>query len=1318
MISKYKLHKWKKLIEKSGLFDKTYYHLTYPEIKSQITDPIEHYLKFGAKEGKNPSKNFDSLFYLSSYPDVKKTGINPLVHYILHGKKEQRLVSNNTKLADNTFPKDDDFEIWEQIIHDSNLFDEQYYLFNNPDIVQSGFKPIMHYIMHGAHEGRNPNRTFDTNFYLSSNPEIKPSQVNPLVHYIQHGKVEGKETQELSDELLNLLTFSDSLDVSKSIPKHWKIAIKESGLFDATYYLATYPDVKNAGVVPISHYLMHGIKEGRKPNRDFDPAWYSTFYERINKTNAYPLIFFILYGLEAEHFQNQNEKDTYHSLQQQYFDVSFYKKHHEGLKSINTSGIDLLLHYVRYGQFEHRQHRFRSKAENVLLRSGLFDVDYYLDNNPDIRLSGTHPIAHYLSLGANEGRDPNAFFNTSWYKSQYMADDNGNPLVHYILVGVQNDYNPTFLFDVKKYLKAHPDAKSLTMSPLKHALTHKNNQILRYDYGREDCKLIIDSHLFNDNWFTIHNPDLKGQDGLLHYCIHSNKEKRKPNPYFDTNWYKNQYSDELAKDENPLIHYITNWEKGFNPSAAFDTKKYLQAYPEVKASGINPLTHYLTQGIEKGYKTFEFHESIRIEKDASFSEELFSDLAELFDYKKTELAPKSKTYNPNALDIHFVIPDFGVGGGGHMNIFRKIRYLETYGHNFTIWIFRPSLHDTEESTYDDIIRHYSTLRAKVKFIDNTEDGDDSFENASGDVIIASSWDTVWPVQSAKYFKRRFYFIQDYEVLFHSKGSRTELAELTYHQDLDAICASTWLDKLMKEKYHKWSDYFNLAYEPDTFYPREMPKNDIPRIAFYARIFTERRAVELGILALEMLAAEGYKFHVDMYGAAFNFEKAPFSCNIYKTRTPEELAEIYNQSDIGVVFSLTNYSLVPQEMMACGLPVVEFDTESTRAIYPDDVVSFSGPSPEDIKDKIKILLDNPKLRKQQSQKALEWVNQFSWEKSSRKIESILQTRLAELGFDAKEAPQEMGIKASVVIPTYNGGELFKTVLDKIKNQKAPWQFEVIVLDSESSDGTSEFVQADTDVSYHKILKKDFNHGATRNYGASVAKGEFVAFITQDAIPLNDEWLYNMVTMLEHFPNAAGAFGKHIVHDDASFFTKQEMLAHFNGFDKLPLCVSKETEIPAGFTKDSWRGVLRFYSDNSSCFRKSVWEKIPYRPVQYGEDQIWGDDVIKAGYEKVYAMTSVVKHSHEYSPKDNYERAKIDGDYFKFFWGDKLVEESRLPHIIESFSRNTRAQGLENGIPSSVVEAHIASLASKFKGYVDGYNKPLSMFAEHSDEKSKF
>jgi hypothetical protein len=78
------------VLKQSGLFDPQWYLSHYPDVASAGVDPVEHYLRFGAAEGRNPSPRFDTRYYLHSNPDVAAAGVNPLLHYIQFGVSEGR----------------------------------------------------------------------------------------------------------------------------------------------------------------------------------------------------------------------------------------------------------------------------------------------------------------------------------------------------------------------------------------------------------------------------------------------------------------------------------------------------------------------------------------------------------------------------------------------------------------------------------------------------------------------------------------------------------------------------------------------------------------------------------------------------------------------------------------------------------------------------------------------------------------------------------------------------------------------------------------------------------------------------------------------------------------------------------------------------------------------------------------------------------------------------------------------------------------------------------------------------------------------------
>jgi hypothetical protein len=81
------------LLLTSEYFDAQWYLDTYPDVAASNTNPAEHYLKFGAKEGRFPSPRFDGNWYLKRYPDIAIADINPLIHFIKFGISEGRSAS-------------------------------------------------------------------------------------------------------------------------------------------------------------------------------------------------------------------------------------------------------------------------------------------------------------------------------------------------------------------------------------------------------------------------------------------------------------------------------------------------------------------------------------------------------------------------------------------------------------------------------------------------------------------------------------------------------------------------------------------------------------------------------------------------------------------------------------------------------------------------------------------------------------------------------------------------------------------------------------------------------------------------------------------------------------------------------------------------------------------------------------------------------------------------------------------------------------------------------------------------------------------------
>jgi glycosyltransferase involved in cell wall biosynthesis len=219
------------------------------------------------------------------------------------------------------------------------------------------------------------------------------------------------------------------------------------------------------------------------------------------------------------------------------------------------------------------------------------------------------------------------------------------------------------------------------------------------------------------------------------------------------------------------------------------------------------------------------------------------------------------------------------------------------------------------------------------------------------------------------------------------------------------------------------------------------------------------------------------------------------------------------------------------------------------------------------------------------------------------------------------------RAAIVIPVKNGGQMMSRCLDAVFAQRYEPGFEVVVIDSGSTDGTLD-VLARYPVRLFTIPPEEFSHGGTRNYGASVARGEFIVFITADAIPVGECWLSNLLAPFDLDPDIAGCFGRHVAHDGADPVDAWNMDRHFANFGPDLRLFRLDAEHEDEHGRLEW--MYDFFSDNNSALRRRVWEQHPLPVVDMAEDQHWAKMVMRLGFVKAYVPGAVVAHSHSYTP----------------------------------------------------------------------------------------
>jgi rhamnosyltransferase len=209
--------------------------------------------------------------------------------------------------------------------------------------------------------------------------------------------------------------------------------------------------------------------------------------------------------------------------------------------------------------------------------------------------------------------------------------------------------------------------------------------------------------------------------------------------------------------------------------------------------------------------------------------------------------------------------------------------------------------------------------------------------------------------------------------------------------------------------------------------------------------------------------------------------------------------------------------------------------------------------------------------------------------------------------------------SIVILTKNPGKRFREVIRQVFNQKTEDDFEVIVIDSGTTDGSLSCLE-NTSAKLIKINPSDFGHGKTRNYAANIANGKFLVFLSQDATPANENWLNELIRPLKEDEKVAGVYSKQIPYEDASIMEKCFLSVHYPDTYQV-----KEKKSKKELTlKDV------FFSNVSSAMRKELLLRFRFPDdLIMSEDQAWSKEVIQHGYKIVYNPKSIVYHSHNYS-----------------------------------------------------------------------------------------
>lgn len=263
------------------------------------------------------------------------------------------------------------------------LFDTDYYLQKNADVVAAKVDPLDHYLENGWKEGRDPSPMFSTRWYLEQNLDIDQAGINPFLHWVLHGRAEGYLGRPSAPKPLGKGSLSDNASAK----------VKQA--FGMAFYLEHNPDVVESEVDPFGHFMDYGWREGRDPSPFFSMTWYLEQNPDVASAQINPFVHWVLHGRAEGRLGCPPRIEP----------------------AVVVPAVD----WTAYEAVD---------LDCIQLE---FDATYYLKMYPEVAKLGVDPAVHYLIEGWKKGHNPHPDFSTSHYIRTYadIRRAGHNPFLHW-----------------------------------------------------------------------------------------------------------------------------------------------------------------------------------------------------------------------------------------------------------------------------------------------------------------------------------------------------------------------------------------------------------------------------------------------------------------------------------------------------------------------------------------------------------------------------------------------------------------------------------------------------------------------------------------------------------------------------------------------------------------------------------------------------------------------------------------------------------------------------------------------------------------------
>lgn len=970
----------------SPLFSAEYYLKQNPDVAATGMQPIEHFSHYGWRELRRPHPLFDTAWYLQAYPEVLSADINPLLHYLRRGEREDR--------------------------RPNPVFDSRWYLAVNTDVAMAGVDPLAHYITDGAAEQRNPHPLFDAGWYARTYDVDVDVPWRPLAHFLDHGLDGGFKPSDGFDPLQDIARCIGQTDgsadaLTRCVEKHLVNLLQCSqrvGTTDSSAVASSSP-TDLASFFPALSHQRQGPERRHAEALRFGKIGYvglgngnpSFPYRVTQKAEVLAELGYSVHCIGLAQLI-----DSKHLLSA--FDVIVFAR-------VDYAAVQWAIELCRANgcivAFDIDDYVFDPAVANPNYVDGLRDIppkdygDYYygvlayrrMILSCDVTFVTTEKLRRAVAqLGKPAIILPNSASAETVALSEVARLDREERLpsqsvvigfasgtkthqrdfrvalpgiVHALATFPQARLKIVGQFDLKEFPELSPYRLRIVQAPLVPPSQ------LPSEYASFDINIAP---------LEVGNPYCEAKSALKHLEA---ALAGVPTIASATEPFRRAVKDGVT---GLLARTQDEWADGL--ALLISDRRKAAAMAEAARQEVLHILrrrHDATVG-----DVFANLIAARLRGDLNLPSRLFDDVEQ--DGEEVDV-----TVGRRPLKIGWVIPGLIIGGGGHRNILRAAYHLQSFGHDVGLYFCWTD--QSPDELRELVHKHFYPFEGRVAITGEEFSGYD-------DVVFATHNGTVdLAVRMTGVDAHTFYFVQDFEPLFTPMSSDYIRAENTYRRGLYAITSGPWCAKVLRRSFGMQADFFRFPVDRAIYYPRpDVARSN--RIIFFAKPDMPRRCFELGAEALRHVHSLRPDIEIVFFGgrgAAKLIDYPVQGMDIVPTI--DDLAVLYASAKVGVAFSTTNPSLIPYEMMACGLPVVDLDRNDNDANYDDrrDIAFLADPEPAIMARQIIALYDNESERQKRSQNGLAFVAKFPSElEMAHRVDQLIAARLQAVSHDRRSS----------------------------------------------------------------------------------------------------------------------------------------------------------------------------------------------------------------------------------------------------------------------------------------------------------------------------